>query len=145
MVTENIKGVHLWLVLWKASRAMESYDRKSIQALDLCLSDFGVLEVLLHKGALPVNTIGKKILLTSGSITTSIDRLEKRSLVRRTVCPDDARKTLVYLTDKGHRLIVQAFSAHEQRMEKAVSGLTDEEKSSLVSLLKKLGTSVPIP
>lgn len=143
MLLENTKGVHLWLVLWKAFKSMEGYDKKSIDALDLCLSDFAVLEVLLHKGPLPVNIIGKKILLTSGSISTAVDRLEKRSLVSRRICPEDARVTLVNLTDKGHRLIDQAFHAHEDRMEKAVSSLSIDEKSTLVYLLKKLGTSVP--
>jgi len=73
-------GVHVFLVLWKAARAVESYAEKSITDLEMCGSDFAVLEALLHKGPLPVNEIGKKILLTSGSITVAVDRLEKRGL-----------------------------------------------------------------
>ncbi len=78
---ESLTGgssVHVLLVLWKAARAVESYAEKSITDLEMCGSDFAVLEALLHKGPLPVNEIGKKILLTSGSITVAIDRLEKR-------------------------------------------------------------------
>src|SRR5256885_14251460 len=71
-------GVHIFLVLWKAARAVQMYAEKSITELALCGSDFGVLEALLHKGPLPVNEIGKKILLTSGSITVGVDRLGKR-------------------------------------------------------------------
>src|SRR5947199_4956019 len=74
-------GVHVFLVLWKAARAVESYAENSIIGLEMCGSDFAVLEALLHKGPLPVNEIGKKILLTSGSITVAVDRLEKRGLV----------------------------------------------------------------
>ena len=73
-------GVHVFLVLWKAARAVESYAEKSITDLEMCGSDFAVLEALLHKGPLPVNEIGKKILLTSGSITVAVDRLEKKGL-----------------------------------------------------------------
>ena len=64
---EDISAVHLWLVLWKASRAVEAHAFKSIASQPICGSDFAVLEVLLHKGPLPVNTIGRKVLLTSGS------------------------------------------------------------------------------
>src|SRR5205823_1048213 len=53
-------GVHLFLVLWKASRAVQGYAEKSILELEMCGSDFAVLEALLHKGPLPVNEIGKK-------------------------------------------------------------------------------------
>ena len=64
-------GVHVFLVLWKAARAAQAYAEKSILELEMCGSDFAVLEALLHKGPLPVNEIGKKVLLTSGSITVA--------------------------------------------------------------------------
>src|SRR6202165_119785 len=76
-------GVHVFLVLWKAARAVEAYAEKSILQLEMCGSDFAVLEALLHKGPLPVNEIGKKVLLTSGSITVAVDRLEAKGLVER--------------------------------------------------------------
>src|SRR5207249_10407123 len=71
-------GVHVFLVLWKAARAAEAFAEKSISELEMCGSDFAVLEALLHKGPLPVNEIGKKVLLTSGSITVAVDRLETK-------------------------------------------------------------------
>src|SRR5690349_11272645 len=74
-------GVHLWLVLMKAHRAMRAHAEANMRSLGICFSDFAVLEVLLHKGPLPVNTIGGLIHLTSGSITTAIDRLEAKGLV----------------------------------------------------------------
>src|ERR1700740_2387891 len=76
-------GVHVFLVLWKAARAMEGYAEKSVSELKMCGSDFAVLEALLHKGPLPVNEIGKKVLLTSGSITVAVDRLETKGVVGR--------------------------------------------------------------
>src|SRR6266516_998612 len=76
-------GVHVFLVLWKAARAVEAYAEKSISQLEMCGSDFAVLEALLHKGPLPVNEIGKKVLLTSGLITVAVDRLETKGLVER--------------------------------------------------------------
>src|ERR1700747_3804670 len=75
-------GVHVWLILMKPFGAIESVAAKSIADSNLGASDFQILEILLHKGALPVNTIGRKIMLTSGSISTAVDRLEKRKILR---------------------------------------------------------------
>jgi MarR family 2-MHQ and catechol resistance regulon transcriptional repressor len=103
------------------------------------LSDFAVLEVLLHKGPQPVNVIGKKVLLTSGSITTAIDRLEKRKLVNRAAHPEDRRARLVELTDKGRRLIEAAFRQHALDMEETIAVLTPSERRQFIRLLKKVG------
>src|SRR5688572_33256541 len=84
-------GVHVFLVLWKAARAVEVYAENSVSQLEMCGSDFAVLEALLHKGPLPVNEIGKKVLLTSGSITTAVDRLEDKKLVERRAHGTDRR------------------------------------------------------
>src|SRR2546421_10034786 len=94
-------GVHVFLVLWKSARAVQSFAEKSITDLEMCGSDFGVLEALLHKGPLPVNEIGKKILLTSGSITVAVDRLEKRRLVERRAHGTDRRGRSVHLSNGG--------------------------------------------
>ncbi|RYE90513.1 MAG: MarR family transcriptional regulator, partial [Myxococcales bacterium] len=82
----------------KAHRAMERHARRSIEAASVGLSDFATLELLLHKGPQPVNEIGRRIHLTSGSITSAVDRLEKRGLVARGADPDDRRARIVRLT-----------------------------------------------
>jgi MarR family 2-MHQ and catechol resistance regulon transcriptional repressor len=82
MPPKRASAVHVWLVLWKAAHAVEQNAANSVSALGLGLSDFAVLESLLHKGPQRVNVIGQKILLTSGSITTAIDRLESRKLAQ---------------------------------------------------------------
>ena len=91
-------GVHVFLVLWKALRAVSAYAEESISELEMCGSDFAVLEALLHKGPLPVNEIGKKVLLTSGSITVAVDRLETKRLVERRAHGTDRRTRIVHLT-----------------------------------------------
>lgn len=136
---KDSSATHLWLVLWKAARAVEQNAISSVSALGLGLSDFAVLEVLLHKGPQPVNAIGKRILLTSGSITTAIDRLESRKLVHRTPHPQDQRSRLVELTQKGEQLIRCAFLQHAHDMEKTMAVLTPSERLELIRLLKKLG------
>src|SRR6266404_3564416 len=98
-------GVHVFLVLWKAAHAVQVYAEKSISELEMCGSDFAVLEALLHKGPLPVNDIGRKVLLTSGSITVAVDRLETRGLVERRPHDTDRRARIVHLTEDGRKLI----------------------------------------
>lgn len=139
MGDDDLRGIHLWLVLWRAARAVEERAHRSVSAAGLCASDFGVLEALLHKGAMPVNAIGKKVLLTSGSITTAVDRLEQRGLVERRDAPEDRRARIVHLTPEGRKLIKRAFAQHAADMEQASSALNESERKTLLRLLKKLG------
>lgn len=136
---EPVSGVHAWLILWKAFRAVENHAVRSIEALDICISDFGVLEILLHKGPMPINKIAKKVLLTSGSITALVDRLEKRNLVERFDDADDRRIRMVRLTATGRSLIKKAFVQHEKDLDQAVSTLDSKELDQLVHLLRKVG------
>jgi MarR family 2-MHQ and catechol resistance regulon transcriptional repressor len=133
-------GVHVFLVLWKAARAVEAYAEKSISQLEMCGSDFAVLEALLHKGPLPVNEIGKKVLLTSGSITVAVDRLETKGLVERRAHGTDRRARIVHLTKAGRKLITRVYADHAADMEQLASAsLTRAERDSLIRLLKKIG------
>ena len=132
-------AIRVYLVLWKAAHAIQENVARSISTLGLGLSDFAVLEVLLHKGPLPVNVIGKKVLLTSGSITAAVDRLESKRLLRRTYDPKDRRSRIVELTETGRNLIERAFQKHATDMEETMAVLKTGERAELVRLLKKVG------
>src|SRR6266849_10402395 len=133
-------GVHVFLVLWKAAAAVQAYAEKSISGLEMCGSDFAVLEALLHKGPLPINEIGKKVLLTSGSITVAVDRLETKGLVERRAHGTDRRARIVHLTNAGRKLIGRAYADHAADMERLASAsLTSAERKTLIRLLKKIG------
>src|SRR5437667_12776141 len=137
--TGDSSGVHLWLVFMKAFQALIPHAASSIKRTELGDSDFRVLEVLLHKGPLPVNTIGPKVWLTPGSISVAVDRLVKRGLVARKERSQDRRVRQVELTAKGRALIVRGFREHAAAMENAVSVLSKNERLALLRLLKKLG------
>jgi MarR family transcriptional regulator, 2-MHQ and catechol-resistance regulon repressor len=137
--TQNTKATHVFLVLWKTYRAMFAKSDESRKHLGLCDSDFRVLEVLLHKGPLPVNVIGQKVELTTGSITTAVDRMEAKWLVLRKNHPEDRRIWIVELTPKGRHLIEKAYLQHEIDMEKAMKVLSRAERAVLLELLKRLG------
>jgi len=134
-------SIHIWLVLWKATRAIEAYAHKSIEHLGLGVTDFAVLEALLHKGPLLINDLGKRVLLTSGSITAAVDRLEKQELVERRNDPVDRRARLVHLTPSGLKLIKKAFAQHEEDIDQLMSGLPVRERTQLVAWLRQLGTT----
>jgi MarR family 2-MHQ and catechol resistance regulon transcriptional repressor len=136
---DDTSGTHLWLVLWKAFEAVRSYAIKDIASLGLGLSDFAILEILLHKGPCPVNDIGGRVGLTSGSMTTAIDRLEKRALVERRIETGDRRTRVVHLTPEGRKLISCAFGAHARAMDKLGETLSDREREAAIRILKKLG------
>lgn len=139
MAETDLSGVHVWLVLWKAFRAVSAKADSSINSLQLGQSDFRVLEVLLHKGPLPVNTIGPKVELTTGSISAAVDRLLQKGLVSRKESVEDRRARIVALTEKGRRVIERAFEKHREAMEEVADPLSPRERAQLIRLLKKLG------
>src|SRR5579872_2723024 len=98
-------GTHLWLILWKAYDALRARAECHIHSLGIGFSDFAVLEALLHKGPMPVNTLGAKVRLTSGSITSLVDRLEAKGLLERREDAADRRSRIVHLTPAGRKLI----------------------------------------
>jgi MarR family 2-MHQ and catechol resistance regulon transcriptional repressor len=132
-------AIHVWRILFKAAHSVERNALDSIAGLDLCLSDFAVLELLLHKGPQPVNQIGKRVFLSSGSITAAVDRLEDRHLVHRSIDPGDLRSRIVTLTASGRTFIEQAFAKHAEDMEQTMAVLRPRERQELIRLLKKLG------
>jgi MarR family transcriptional regulator, 2-MHQ and catechol-resistance regulon repressor len=134
-----VNAPHIRLVLWKAAKAVEKVDRASIAATGLHLSDFQILEILLHKGPLPINAIGEKVLLTSGSMTAATRRLEKKGLVKRIQDSCDGRCFNIHLTPAGRIVIEKAYTVHEKNLERVVSALASAERGELVRLLKKLG------
>ena len=139
-MAQNIQNPdHVWLVTIKAMRALTRYGNAAIEDTGLGESDFRVLEVLLHKGPLPVNTIGPIVDLTPGSISVAVDRLVDKSLVRRVESTEDRRIRIVSLTQRGKELIVRAFRKHSEQMRKVFSDLSPDELRGLEAALKKVG------
>jgi MarR family transcriptional regulator, 2-MHQ and catechol-resistance regulon repressor len=136
---QDSTGVHVWLVFMKAFQALIPHAAESIKRTLLGDSDFRVLEVILHKGPLPVNTIGSKVWLTPGSISVAVDRLVKKGLVSRNDRPGDRRVRQVELTPKGRALITRGFGEHAAAMEEVTAVLSKSERLTLLRLLKKLG------
>ena len=135
----HISAPKLWIVLARAYGSASAYVQRAIAAQGLCLSDFMVLEVLLHKGPLTISAIGDKVLLASASMTSAIDRVEQRRFVQRTTCSSDRRIRLIALTPAGRHFITDLFAQHQQDLELLTAGLTETERKHLYSGLKKIG------
>src|SRR5690606_11692723 len=95
--------------------------------------------LLFHKGDQPIQHIGKKVLLSSGSITYVVDKLEKKKLIARIPCVKDRRVTWASITDEGKEFMNEIFPKHQEAIENILSGIDSDEKETLMRLLKKLG------
>src|SRR5258708_3369047 len=131
--------VHCWLVLGKAFRASAKYLYAGLEETGLDDTDFRILEALLNKGPLPVNTIGPKVYLTPGSISVAIDRLLDRGLVSRVESPEDRRVRMVSLTAKGKALIAPIFRKHVAEIRKVFADMSPKELRAFETTLKKIG------
>ena len=132
-------GPHIRLLLWKAGKAIEKVDRASTAETGMLISDFTIMEALLHKGPLPINAIGEKVLLTSGSMTAAVNRLENKGFVTRIQDPSDHRCFYVHLTKQGSKVIRKAYAKHTRNLEAVAEVLTPAERDELAQLLKKFG------
>jgi len=132
-------ALKLWIVLARAFDAVERHSRASIARFGLGTTEFGVLEVLYHKGELPVCEVQRRILVESSSTTYVVDKLCDRGLVRRRPSTGDRRVTLLALTAAGRRLIQQIFPSHAVAMRRAVGALPPRERGQAVRLLRALG------
>jgi MarR family transcriptional regulator, 2-MHQ and catechol-resistance regulon repressor len=133
------RSLKLFIVLSRAYKAINEHVNKVIQANGLNPTEFAVLELLYHKGDQPMQQIGGKILLASGSITYVVDKLEQKGMLRRSACPTDRRVTYAQITEEGKQFISEIFPAHAEQIHTLMSSLSDSEKEEAIELLKKLG------
>lgn len=134
-------SLYLFVVLSRAYNSVMAHSNRSIQSHGLNSTEFGVLDVLYHKGPQPLQKIGEKVLISSGNITYVVDKLQKKNLLIRRASAEDRRVIYAELTDEGREMFEQIFSVHKDKIEHAVSGLTEEEKLKASALLRKLGTT----
>lgn len=133
------QALKLFVVLSKAAKVTMDLAVRDMKRNGLSANEFAVLELLYHKGRTPLQRIGDKILVTSGSITYTVDKLEEKGLLTRVPCPDDRRVTFAEITPVGTELFDRIFPGHAALIESIMGGLTSDEQHVATSLLKKLG------
>ena len=132
------EAIHTWLILLKAWQSMSRYLFPTLTD-ELGESDFRVLEVLLHKGPMPVNAIGPKVDLNPGSVSVAVDRLHKKGFVSRIESSRDRRVRTVSLTEKGRQMFLPLFRRHTALIKRAFHDVSSEELQQLELILKKIG------
>jgi MarR family 2-MHQ and catechol resistance regulon transcriptional repressor len=136
---DTASALKLWVVLSRAHRAISEHARRQIERQGLRPTEFGVLEALYHKGPLMLGEVGERVLLTSGSTTAVVDKLEQRGLLRRRTSSEDRRVCYAELTEDGRALVAGIFPAHAHVLRGVMGGLTTEEKQIATALLRRLG------
>jgi len=143
---DEVRALDTFIKLARAMNSMHAnLARHVAEDGDITMSQFGVLEALLHLGPLSQGDICHKLLLSGSNITTVIDNLEKRGFVTRTRRPGDRRVVEVDLTDSGRKLIGRLFPAHARRITNLLSALTAKEQDQLGALCRTLGKSIVEP
>ena len=141
MDRDRRRALQVWIALNRATHAIDTPLRRQVETHGLTMKEFAVLEVLLHKGPLPVGEVGDRVLLTSGSMTYVLDKLEDEGLVLRRPDDEDRRIQIVRLTDAGHTLIEQVFPEHAVLIQTLMDDLSIHEKETLFRLLHRLRDS----
>lgn len=137
----NELSLDLFIVLARAYNSVMSHSNRSIQSYGLNSTEFGVLDLLYHKGPQPLQKIGEKVLISSGNITYVVDKLQNKKLLVRIASPDDRRVIFADLTEEGKAFIEDVFPQHQNTIVDSVAGLDVDEKKQVIELLKKLGLS----
>lgn len=140
--SDSQQSLKLFVVLSRAHKVITERAYRLFGEYGLNPTEFAVLELLYHRGRQPIQKIGGKILLASGSMTYVIDKLQKRGYLDRTTCETDRRVTFVDITQEGRELLDRIFPVHEQNLHELLGALSAEEKDTAIELLKKLGLSI---
>jgi len=135
-INEKLKA---FTVLLRSAQSVQDATKKDIAKYNLNQTEFAVLELLYHKGDQPIQVIGKKILIASSSITYVVDKLEEKNYVTRRACPTDRRVTYAGITEDGKELMDKIFPEHVEKIEEIFDKLSDQEVSTLIDYLKKVG------
>ncbi|GKV67631.1 HTH-type transcriptional regulator MhqR [Sporosarcina sp. NCCP-2716] len=142
MENANERALKLFVVLSRASKVLHEETNRLITSEGLNPTEFAVLELLYHKGKQPIQKIGEKILMRSGSMTYVINKLEDSGYLRRETNAQDKRVTYVAITESGDKLMASLFPGHADNITRLLSVLTPEEQEQASALLQKLGVSI---
>ncbi|MCM3746429.1 MarR family transcriptional regulator [Paenibacillus pasadenensis] len=133
------ESTDLLIALMRSYNWVTKIVNDNIKNYGLIPTEFGILEALYHKGSMPLQQIGEKVLVSSGNLTYIVDKLEKKGLLVRKSSSTDRRVIYAELTEEGERLLDENFPKHRDVIRSSVDGLNEEEKKQAAMLLKKLG------
>jgi MarR family 2-MHQ and catechol resistance regulon transcriptional repressor len=136
------QALQLFIVFSRAYKSLMEHVKQDIKRYKLNLTEFAVLELLYNKGPQPLQKIGDRILLASGSITYVVDKLEQKGYLLRKPCSKDRRVTYAEISPKGFDLLKSIFPKHAEAIRKVMSVLNEKEMALTKESLKKLGKNI---
>lgn len=136
MTQKNFMPVLYELV--RAYQAFEFYSAAHVRQLGLTTSQFDIVATLGNTDGMSFKDLGEKTLITKGTLTGVVDRMEAKSLVRRVASPSDGRSQIVQLTKAGERLFAKVFPAHVCHLEQAFSDISQENMKNTEAVLRHL-------
>ena len=131
------QALNVYVKLMRAANLASNRVHRHLIDDNLTVSQFAVLEALYHLGPLCQGELVQKILKSNANLTTVVDSLEKKSLVRRDRSGSDRRRVTVHLTEPGRGLIEKVFPRHAEVVARELAFLSDKEKAELMNLLKR--------
>lgn len=136
---ETQRALSLWVVINRAHASITRRAEEDIKKRGFGYTEWSIMEFLYHKGQQPMARLGERILITSGSVTYIVDKLEQRGLVKRQPCQEDRRIVYAVLTEKGRAVMEKEFPEHAEQILALMGVLTPTEQERVKEYLKKLG------
>ena len=135
----TVRALNAYINLVRAADSLLARASRQLEPHQLTVSQFGVLEAILHFGPMKQRTLAQKLLCGGANITMVVDHLEKRGLVRRERLSDDRRAILVHLTPAGVKLIKKVFADHADFVAGEMAVLQSNEQEKLRELCRRVG------
>jgi len=121
-----------------AYQGFERYSAPHINALGLTTTQFDVIATLGNQPPMTCKELGEKTLVTKGTLTGVLERLEAKGILQRKANPGDARSQMIGLTAQGQQLFDKIFPEHLKYLGKAFEKLSASEMGQLQTSLKQL-------
>lgn len=131
-----------FLLLMQTSKAIQERIRDEMSKNKLSITEFSVLEVLFYRGKQTIQQIGNRILISSGSMTYVIDKLEQKGILKRNDCREDRRVIHITLTDEGMEMMENIMPKYQDMVDSIFGDLTGEESELMIKYLKKVSDRV---
>jgi len=135
----QVRALNAYIKLMRAADSVQAPLERRLEALGLTEGQFGVLEILFHLGPRTAGELGRKSFRSAGNVTTVLDNLERRGLVKRVRSAEDRRSVIVSLTPAGTREVERVLPGHIAAIVEAFRVLSAGEQADLDRLLRKLG------
>lgn len=138
----NFLPIKFMIVMGKMHATVLGKTEKYIKELGLNSTEFLIMYAIAAHGRLTIQDIGARISMTSGNMTYTIDKLEKRNLIIRERCPNDRRKIYINLTQEGQDKWTEIMHEHTNHMSEVFKNIDDADMIETINYMKIIGKSL---